>query len=358
MELMLIPGLSGHEGRVRRRLAAEMAAVGLPTTTDRLGNLIATAEGDSSRPSVMLFAHMDQLGLVVRKIEASGFLRLERLGGVPERALAAQELLICVGEGRDIHAVVGNKSHHATSPEEKYRVVPYQEILVDAGFSSADDAWAAGVKVGSPVVYAPKAFALAGDKIAGTSVDDRAGCAVIVEVARLLAPSGQRPTIHFVFSTQEEYNLRGATAAAQALKPDIAIQLDLMLATDTPDMQARGDLALGGGPGMSLYSFHGRGTLNGTIPHPALVSLFEGAARNANLPLQRSAQVGVLTDSSYVQLVHGGVAAIDLGFPCRYTHSALEVCDLSDLVSLSALLVAGLSSIEADFSLHRDDYPE
>ena len=226
----------------------------------------------------MLFAHMDQLGLVVRKIEASGFLRLERLGGVPERALAAQELLICVGEGRDIHAVVGNKSHHATSPEEKYRVVPYQEILVDAGFSSADDAWAAGVKVGSPVVYAPKAFALAGDKIAGTSVDDRAGCAVIVEVARLLAPSGQRPTIHFVFSTQEEYNLRGATAAAQALKPDIAIQLDLMLATDTPDMQARGDLALGGGPGMSLYSFHGRGTLNGTIPHPALVSLFERAA--------------------------------------------------------------------------------
>jgi putative aminopeptidase FrvX len=195
-------------------------------------------------------------------------------------------------------------------------------------------------------------------KIAGTSVDDRAGCAVVVEVARLLAPIRQRPTIHFVFSTQEEYNLRGAMPAAQALKPDIAVQLDLMLATDTPDMQARGDLTLGGGPGMSLYSFHGRGTLNGTIPHPALVALFEGAAEQTSLPLQRSAQVGVLTDSSYVQLVHHGVAAIDLGFPCRYTHSALEVCDLSDLVNLSALLVAGLSRIEAGFSLNRDDYPE
>jgi putative aminopeptidase len=135
-ELMLIPGLSGHEGRVRKRLAAEMAGLGLATTTDRLGNLIATAEGDPNRPSVMLFAHMDQLGFVVRKIDAGGFIRLERLGGVPERALAAQELLICVGEGRDIPAIVGNKSHHATSPEEKYRVVPYQEILVDAGFSS------------------------------------------------------------------------------------------------------------------------------------------------------------------------------------------------------------------------------
>jgi putative aminopeptidase len=358
LELMLIPGLSGHEGRVRRRLAAEMAGLGLAATSDRLGNLIATTEGDPDRPSVMLFAHMDQLGFVIRKIEASGFLRLERLGGVPERALAAQELLICIGEGRDVRAIIGNKSHHATSPEEKYRVIPYQEILVDAGFSSADDAVAAGVKIGSPVVYAPKAFELAGGKIAGTSVDDRAGCAVIVEVARLLAPVRQRPTIHFVFSTQEEYNLRGAMPAAQALKPDIAIQLDLMLATDTPDMQARGDLALGGGPGMSLYSFHGRGTLNGTIPHPALVSLFERTAANARLPLQHSAQVGVLTDSSYVQLVHHGVAAIDLGFPCRYTHSALEVCALSDLVSLSALLVAGISSIEADFSLNRDDYRE
>jgi putative aminopeptidase FrvX len=234
-ELMLIPGLSGHEGR--KRLAAEMAGLGLATTTDRLGNLIATAEGDPNRPSVMLFAHMDQLGFVVRKIEAGGFLRLERLGGVPERALAAQELLICVGGGRDIPAVIGNKSHHATSPEEKYRVVPYQEIVVDAASSSAEAALSAGVKVGSPIVYAPRAFTLADDKIAGTSVDDRAGCAVIVEVARLLAPIRQRPTIHFVFSTQEEYNLRGAMPAAQALKPDIAIQLDLMLATDTPDMQ-------------------------------------------------------------------------------------------------------------------------
>jgi len=358
MEFMLIPGLSGQEGRVRRRLAAEMTGLGLATRTDRLGNLIATAEGDPSRPSVMLFAHMDQLGFVVRKIEASGFLRLERLGGVPERALAAQELLICVGEGRDIRAIIGNKSHHATTPEEQVSCRPYQEILVDAGFSSADETARAGVKIGSPVVYAPKAFALAEDRIAGTSVDDRAGCAVIVEVARLLAPVRQRPTIHFVFSTQEEYNLRGAMPAAQALKPDIAIQLDLMLATDTPDMQARGDLVLGGGPGMSLYSFHGRGTLNGTIPHPALVALFERAACNASLPLQRSAQVGVLTDSSYVQLVHHGVAAIDLGFPCRYTHSALEVCDVSDLVRLSALLVAGLSSLEADFSLDRDDYLE
>ena len=147
--------------------------------------------------------------------------------------------------------------------------------------------------------------------------------------------------------------------AAQALRPDIAIQLDLMLATDTPDMQARGDLALGGGPGMSLYSFHGRGTLNGTIPHPALVSLFERAAAPSGFAA--AAQRCRLACSPTRPMCSSsidGIAAIDLGFPCRYTHSALEVCDLSDLVGLAALLVTGLSSLEADFSLDRDDYPE
>jgi putative aminopeptidase FrvX len=354
-ELMTIPGLSGHEGRVRRRLASEMRALGLATKTDMFGNLIATTPGDGARPSVMLFAHMDQLGFVVRKIEADGLIRLERLGGVPERALASQEVLICVSEGRDVPGVITNKSHHATAPEEKYRVVPYTEVAVDTGFSRAADVLAAGIEIGSPVVYAPKAVALAGDRIAGTSVDDRAGCAVIVEAARLLAALPDRPTIHFVFSTQEEFNLRGALVAAEALAPAIAIQLDLMLSTDTPDMQARGDIALGRGPTMSLYSFHGRGTLNGTIPHPALVSLFEVTARAERLNLQRSAQVGVLTDSSYVQLARHGIAALDLGFPCRYTHSSREVCDVADLEGLTRLLVAALRRIGRDFSLDRDE---
>ena len=221
---------------------------------------------------------------------------------------------------------------------------------------AATEVLAAGIDIGTPVVYEPKAVRLAGDRIAGTSVDDRAGCAVVVEVARSLLRSRRRPTTHLVFSVLEEFNVRGALTAAQTLLPDIAIQLDLMLATDTPDMTARGDMHLGAGPGMSLYSFHGRGTLNGTIPHPALVKLFSDTAGKEGIPLQRSAQVGVLTDSSYVQLVNAGVAAIDLGFPVRYTHSSLEVCDLSDLVGLTHLLVKGIERIDSAFSLDRDDY--
>jgi len=356
-ELMLIPGLSGHEGRVRRYIKGQLTELGLTSRTDRLGNLIATLPGDADAPEVMLFAHMDQLGLMVRKIEANGLIRAERLGGVPEKALPAQEVLLCVGEGRDVPGVIANKSHHATGQDEKYRVLPYPELFIDTGLGSATAVLAAGINIGTPVVYAPKVVELAGDRIAGTSIDDRAACAVMLEVARALDEVDTHPTVHLVFSVQEEFNLRGAVTAAQMLQPDVAIQLDLVLATDTPDMASRGDVRLGGGPAMSLYSFHGRGTLNGVIPHPAMVALFEDAASDAGIALQRSVHIGALTDLSYVQLVGEGVASIDLGFPMRYSHSALESCDLNDLVGLTALCVEGIRRIDTQFNLDRDDYP-
>ena len=311
-ELMLVPGLSGHEDRVRRAIAARLKTAGLAHQSDVLGNLWTTLPGDG--PSVMVFAHMDQLGFVVRKVDACGLVRLERLGGVPERALAAQPVLICVGEGRDVPGIIANKSHHATRPDEKYRVLPYGEVFVDAGFADRAAAEAAGVRIGTPVVYRPDAQMLGADRLAGTSVDDRAGCAALIVLAGELAGMEARPTVHVSFTVQEEFNLRGAQVLAQRLQPDIAIQIDLMLATDTPDM----------------------------------------AAGDRDMALQRSAQTGILTDLSYVQLVGNGVAAIDLGFPMRYSHSAQEVCDLRDLEGLVHLLSAGIGRIGPEFSLERD----
>lgn len=358
IDLMMIPGLSGHEGRVRRYLKTALGEIGLETRTDRMGNLIASMPGREGAPSVMLFTHMDQLGLVVRKIEKNGLVRVERLGGVPERALAAQAVIFSIGEGRDLPGVIANKSHHATGPDEKYRVLPYQDIYIDAGFTSADAVLEAGIDIGTPVVYKPNVVELANGRIAGTSVDDRAGCAVVLEAARQLLDAPTRPTVHIVFSTQEEFNLRGALTAAQVLQPDIAIQIDLILASDTPDMASRGDVVLGGGPGMAMFSFHGRGTLNGTIPHPGLVRLFETTAKSEGVRLQKSAHIGCLTDSSYVQLVGQGVASIDMGFPMRYSHSALEVCDLSDLEELTRLLVAAIGDIGPTFPLNRDEFEQ
>ena len=352
VELMLIPGLSGHESRVAAAIAAHLGALGLPHHSDRLGNLTCTLPGDPALPPVMVFTHMDQLGFVVRKVEASGLIRLERLGGVPERALPAQAVLLCTDHG-DLPAVIANKSHHATGPDEKYKVLPYADLYIDAGFSTKAEAEAAGVRIGTPVTYLPRALTLANGRIAGTSVDDRAGCAALLKLAEVRQHK-PGPTLHLVWSVQEEFNLRGVLPAATALAPAIAIQIDLLLACDPPDMTTRGDVTLGGGPGISLYSFHGRGTLNGVIPHPALVRLMETAAATANLPLQRSAHSGALTDLSYIQFMGPeGVACLDVGFPMRYSHSALEVVDPQDLEDLVILLDTALSAIAPDLKLTR-----
>lgn len=352
-ELMLVPGLAGHEGRVAAAIAAHLDRLGIPHRSDRLGNLIATLPGEAAAPSVMVFTHMDQLGFVVRRIEPSGLLRLERLGGVPERALPAQAVLICGRKG-DLPGVLAHKSHHATAPEEKGRVLPLAELYVDAGFADEAEARAAGVEIGTPVVYLPRVIELAGGRIAGTSIDDRAGCAALIALAeRLVARSGG-PTVHLVWSVQEEYNLRGVLPAATACAPDIAIQIDLLLTSDTPDMAGRGEVRLGGGAGISTYSFHGRGTLNGVIPHPALVRLFEAAAEAEGMALQRSASSGILTDASYIQFAGAeGVACLDAGFPVRYTHSALEVCDPADVAALVRLIAAALARIGPGFDLVR-----
>ena len=353
-DLCLIPGLSGYEDGVRKYLENKLNEKKLQNKTDVLGNLICTLPGNKDLPSVMLFAHMDQLGFIVKKIEDNGFLRIERLGGVPEKALASQEVTIQSENGIFFNGIIGNKSHHATLVEEKYKVESYRDIYIDAGFSSKKEVINNNINIGSPITYSPYFNSIGINCITGTSIDDRAGCAVIFEIAKKLKENINRPTVHVVFSVQEEFNLRGILPVAQELKPDIAIQIDLSLSSDTPDMKQQGDVYLGHGPCMSMYSFHGRGTLNGLIPHPSLVNLFKNTAKKNEINLQRSATVGVLTDSSYVQLVGKGVAAIDMGFPIRYSHASREVSDLRDLIELKNLIFKAILSIDKSFSLKRN----
>ena len=352
-ELCLIPSLSGYEDGVRKYLKNKLNERNLKNYSDVLGNLICTLPGKKNLPSIMLFAHMDQLGFIVKKIENNGFLRVERLGGVPEKALAAQEVTIQSEDGKYFNGVIGNKSHHATSVEDKYKVISYRNIYIDAGFSDKDEVIKNKINIGSPITYAPYFTLIGKNSLVGTSIDDRAGCAVIFEVAKKLEKIVDRPTVHIVFSVQEEFNLRGVLPVAQKLKPDIAVQIDLMLSSDTPDMENQGEVILGKGPCMSMYSFHGRGTLNGLIPHPSLVNLFRDVSKKENINLQRSATVGVLTDSSYVQLVDKGIATIDMGFPIRYSHSSREMCDLRDLIDLENLLFKSIININKNFSLIR-----
>lgn len=352
-DLVLISGLSGYEINVRNYLKKYLKKKSLNTTSDVLGNLICTMQGDESLPSVILFAHMDQLGFVVKKIENNGFLRVERVGGIPEKSLASQDIVIVNNNNELIKGIIGNKSHHATKPDEKYNVTPIKNIYVDAGFKNKSDVLKNGIEIGSPVTYAPYYKQLSNNNVCGSSLDDRAGCVVILNVAISLMKLKKRPTVHIVFSVQEEFNLRGILPVINSLKPEIAIQVDLSLSSDTPDMTDTSDIILGKGPCISLFSFHGRGTLNGVIPHKSIVEVFEKSAKLKKINLQRSVASGILTDASYVQFANQGIATIDVGFPMRYSHSSREVCNLNDLIDLKNLILTAINKIDKNFKLVR-----
>ena len=352
-ELCLLPGLSGHEQPVCRYMARHFEDNGFEVRTDALGNCMAKIEGtDPGAPVVMIFAHMDSLGFIVRCIEDDGFIRLERLGGIPEKALPATEIQIGTRDGRWLDGVIAMKAHHVTPPEEKYVVDKYTRLFVDIGASSREEVLALGIDVGSPVIYRPKYQKLLGSRVLGSAFDNRSGCATLLALSDILKERRPSGTIWLVGTVLEEYNLRGAMVASRTVKPDIAVGIDGGSAADTPDLKGQSSGRLGGGPVLSHYNFHGRGTLNGAIPHPAMVRLMEQCAAQAGVAFQRRALIGGLTDLSYVQLEGTGVKSIDLGAPRRYSHGPCEVMDLNDVRQLVLWLseLAAQNLKDYDFS--------
>lgn len=355
--LCLISGLSGHEDPVSEYIAGLFDDPRVRHHTDTMGNLCLSVSGtDAAAPHVMVFAHTDQMGLIVRKVESNGYLRVERVGGVPERVLPGTPMVVINERGQLIPCVVGGKAHHATPAEEKGVVLGVDKLYFDLGVQSAAEVAALGIGIGSPMTYKPRFEYLHGHSITGTALDDRAGCAALMALVRAVLERPVPATLHAVFSVQEEFNLRGAMLAANRIKPQAAFSIDIMVASDTPDLGARGELELGGGAAIGMYSFHGRGTLNGTLPHPALLNHVLKTAKDLDLPLQRSAHSGCLTDSSYVQLVDEGIPSMDIGFAARYTHMPTEVCDVRDLDAIATLLEGVLRHMDADFSFERRRY--
>lgn len=353
-ELCLAPAPSGYEYESASVFKRMIKPYVDELTVDRMGNVIATLHGtDQKAPNIMVYAHLDQLGFMVRRIEPNGFLKIDRLGGIPEKVLPGLRLLVRTKDGTFIPAVIGNKSHHASSVEEKYKVDLVTSLYVDIGASSSASARAMGVDVGCPAVYEPNFTKLGEDRVCGTALDNRGGLTAMITAAALLKKKAPASTVHFVGTIWEEFNIRGAVFAARRLKPDIALGLDVILAGDTPDLNNYYENKLGNGPTVNLYSFHGRGTLNGTIPHEGLVKLAEQTAEKENIPYQRFASLGIITDSAYVQMEGEGISCLDMGFPARYTHSPVEVCSIRDIENLGRLVAAVAGAIGADFDLNR-----
>jgi putative aminopeptidase FrvX len=330
---------AGNEDRLTAMVVDHLRAGGLKPVVDRLGQ-VAVAFGDDrdGTPAVLLTAHLDELGLTVRGVDADGMLRVHRLGGMPERVLPGTRLLVHTRRG-DVPAVVGIKSHHLTPPEDKYVAKPATELYLDIGAATMTQAESAGVRVGDPVTYQPQWDELTGGRFSGKSLDDRLGVAALLGyVDRLVADAPQQRVV-VAFTTQEEFHVRGTLALVSRFSPDIVVNVDVAPATDTPDLVGQGAVRLGAGPTLSRLSFHGRGTLGGLIPHPALVRVVEAVAGKESVAIQHDAMIGVITDAAFVTMASAdGIAAVGIGIPVRYTHSPVETAQASDVTACVELL--------------------
>jgi putative aminopeptidase FrvX len=324
---------AGHEDRLTAAVVEHLEARDLVPVVDRLGQVAVAFGPNDRRPLVMVTAHLDELGLIVRGIDVDGMLRVHRLGGMPERVLPGTRLLVHTRAG-DLPAIVGLKSHHLTPPDEKYIARPATELYLDLGFRHGLEAESAGVRVGDPVTYAPEWDTLQNGRFSGKSLDDRLGVAVLLAYVDHLIQDPPPTQLVVSFTTMEEFHLRSSLALVARFAPDIVVNVDIAPAADTPDLVGEGAVRVGGGPTLSRLSFHGRGTLGGLIPHPAMVQSVELAASDAAVELQYDAMVGVITDAAFVPMATAdGVAAVGVGIPVRYTHSPVETAQLSDVAA-------------------------
>ncbi|MHB1395069.1 MAG: M42 family metallopeptidase [Clostridia bacterium] len=351
--LCLLPGLSGHEEPVSQYMKDNFLSCGLPVQGDILGNVYTKIKGENEKLTVLITGHMDQMGFVVKTITEDGFIKLERVGGVPEKTLPSLKVVIQTETNGLIPGLIGVKSHHLTSAEEKYKVDKYQDLYVDIGYTSCAEVLALGIDVGSPIVYEPFFGMLQNRRFTGTALDNRISCAILLELAERFSKQSANVNVVLAGTVQEEFTIRGASIVAHEVKPDICICLDITIEGQTPDLKGTSHVVMGNGPAISLYNFHGRGTLNGTMPHPSLVNLFKETAKKTGINLQRTAVVGGLSELSYMQVVGKGLAGVDIAIPCRYTHSQVETADFEDIEKTVNLVESAIRAITDDFKLIR-----
>mgnify|MGYP001025136261 CR=1 FL=1 len=350
-ELTAIPSPSGFEEPMIKYMYEKAKAYGIKAEVDSLGNVITSFRAPSKGPKIMIIAHMDEVGMIIRKISSNGFLRVEKIGGIPEKILLGCKVLVRAEKGNFIEGIVGSKSHHLTAVSERYKVIPIEELYIDIGCSSSQEVLSLGVNVGSSITYA-RDFIQNGSIVFSPAIDNRGGCLVLLCLMERLLNKEYFPEIYLVGSVQEEYNLRGVLPAARAINPDFAIAIDVAVSCDTPELD-KTDVRLGGGPVINTYSFHGRGTLGGVVPNPKLLNLFEKASNKADIQVQRNVFYGGLTDASFLQLENKGIPSIEVGFPARYTHTPMESCHLRDIEQLIKLLEVFILNLPKDVDLSR-----
>lgn len=334
-------GPSGEEDRVAAAFVRDLRAFGLEAAVDAFANVtVPLAPHDPTRRTVMVSAHLDEVGFVVRRIDRDGYLRVHRVGGTHDRVVAGQRLTF-LGEDGPVPGVVGVKAKHLSAPDELARSVGVDDAYVDVFAASADEARAMGLSVGTLGVFDASARVV-GDRVSGKALDDRVGIAVLIALAERLHAAETPWNVVLLATAQEEFSVRGGVSAARRIDPDLALCVDVAIATDTPDSGEHGDVALGAGPVLTRFT---RASLNGIIPNPSLRRFASGVAEGAGIDLQQGVLQGGLTDASFMQHVGRGIPSLDVSFPCRYTHTPVETVSLRDVGRLTDWIEAMLGAL-------------
>ncbi|MGH9393305.1 MAG: M42 family metallopeptidase [Terriglobales bacterium] len=332
-------GPSGFEEPVAKIMASEMGPLAQSLRYDGLGSLIA--QQGASGPRVMIDAHMDELGGMVRRIRPDGFVSMQMLGGWLDQALPGQRWVI-LGSHGPVPAVTTIWDAHITPPAERARVIPRDSIYLDTGARSAAEVAALGIAKGDPIAPDSPFEVLAHGRYVAKAWDDRIGCAVMIEMMKRLAAAGSHPNqIYYAATVQEEIGERGAAAAAELIKPDIGLALEAGVTSDVPGVSPESaQEKLGGGPGLFLYD-------SSALPNRKLVAFVEQVAAEAGIPLQTDLVSGYGDDSSVIQKSNGGVPTLNLVIPTRYTHAHNGMIDRADFDRMVDLMVALVQKLDA-----------
>lgn len=330
---------SGHEGPLRDYLGGVWGPLSDELSTDGLGSLIATkrpTRGQEPSLRIMLAAHMDEIGLMVREV-VDGFISLHRISGVDNRVLPAQAVI--VHGRRPLPGVVAAKPPHMLPMAERRNYEPLDQLLVDVGLEPAEVE--ALVQPGDLITQDAPMIELQNGRLAGKAMDDRASVAALTVCLQQLQTLQHGHEVCAVATAQEETGLLGARTAAWRVKPDLAIALDVDFAVQ-PGVEADNSVVLGKGPGLPV----------GPNFHRRLVERLRDTARRHEIPLQGGVIAGASgTDAWAIQVARAGVPTALLGIPVRNMHSPVETLDPRDIERAGRLLAHFIADVEGDFLL-------
>ena len=333
-------GPSGFEGAVRKIMNEELSKYTSNIYTDRLGSLIAELHEKSKGPKIMVTAHMDEVGLLVKYINNQGYVKFQQLGGWLDHALLGQRWQILTKKGM-VLGVSGIKTPHVMSVEEKKKIVKSDDIFIDVGAVNKEDAETRlGIQPGDPIAPLSEFDFLGNDGLyVGKAWDDRIGLAVMIEVAKSLKNPSHPNKVFLVSTVQEEVGLRGAETSSFSIEPDIGINIESGVAADYPGISKdESQETIGCGPTIFLHD-------SSMIPNLKLRDLTVSIAEELQMNIQFNVLKGYGEDGSAIQRTHKGTLAINIAVPTRYLHShngVISKSDFDDAVNLISTLIQRL----------------